>query len=351
MTEAYAISLTKSMLGHYPFTYCPTLANKTSNHTPHKGDVVLFYVSGDYEHTGLVYDVDSQYFYTIEGNTSGGSSVIANGGGVCKKMYWRGSYSSSKFYRPDYDSLVRAGHYASTSAAIQAVIDTAAGEVGYLEKKSNSSLDSKTGNAGSANYTKYWRDVLPSGQGQPWCAAFVTWCFQKAFEKIGTTATTTTVNPYAGNSVAEGMQKYKNGSTDEIVYQTSALEDAIGCLNPYEECYCFGQAGGAYLVAYKVDGTDNTWKAGYVEYYGKTTFEDDYGNDPADGMQLYKNGSTEEVVYQTSDFSTRVGCLNPYEECYCFGQAGGGYLVCYKVDGTDNTWKTGYCEYSGKTTF
>ena len=65
--------------------------------------------------------------------------------------------------------------------AIEKVILIAKNEEGYLEKKSNSQLDSKTENAGSANYTKYWRDIKPSYQGQPWCAAFVSWCFMKAF--------------------------------------------------------------------------------------------------------------------------------------------------------------------------
>ena len=65
--------------------------------------------------------------------------------------------------------------------AIEKVIKIARNEIGYLEKKSNSQLDSKTANAGSKNYTKYWRDIKPSYQGQPWCAAFVSWCFMKAF--------------------------------------------------------------------------------------------------------------------------------------------------------------------------
>ena len=65
--------------------------------------------------------------------------------------------------------------------AIEKVILIAKNEEGYLEKKSNSQLDSKTANAGSANYTKYWRDIKPDYQGQPWCAAFVSWCFMKAF--------------------------------------------------------------------------------------------------------------------------------------------------------------------------
>nr|DAG61661.1 MAG TPA: hypothetical protein [Caudoviricetes sp.] len=65
--------------------------------------------------------------------------------------------------------------------AIKKVILIAKNEIGYLEKKSNSQLDSKTANSGSANYTKYWRDVKPSYQGQPWCACFVSWCFMKTF--------------------------------------------------------------------------------------------------------------------------------------------------------------------------
>ena len=62
------------------------------------------------------------------------------------------------------------------------VLNKAYDEVGYLEKRNSSNLDSKTGNAGSNNYTKYWRDLKQSGyQGQPWCQAFVDWCFMKAF--------------------------------------------------------------------------------------------------------------------------------------------------------------------------
>lgn len=70
-----------------------------------------------------------------------------------------------------------------TMTAIDKLIEIANAEVGYLEKSSNSQLDSKTANAGTANYTKYWRDIKPEYQGQPWCACFVTWCFVNAFGK------------------------------------------------------------------------------------------------------------------------------------------------------------------------
>ena len=58
--------------------------------------------------------------------------------------------------------------------AIDKVISLAKAEVGYLEKASNSNLESKTANAGYNNYTKYCRDIKPDYQGQPWCACFVT---------------------------------------------------------------------------------------------------------------------------------------------------------------------------------
>lgn len=67
--------------------------------------------------------------------------------------------------------------------AIEKVIEIAANEVGYLEKKSNSNLYDKTANAGSGNYTKYWQDVAPIYQGQAWCARYITWCLTKAFGK------------------------------------------------------------------------------------------------------------------------------------------------------------------------
>lgn len=69
------------------------------------------------------------------------------------------------------------------------VIDIALDEVGYIEKASNSNLDSKTGNAGCGNYTKYARDLdkinFYNGpkNGYAWCDVFVDWCFVEAFDK------------------------------------------------------------------------------------------------------------------------------------------------------------------------
>lgn len=65
--------------------------------------------------------------------------------------------------------------------AINKVLSIARQEIGYLEKGSNKNLYDKTANAGYDNWTKYWAEIKPSFQRQPWCACFVTWVLVQAF--------------------------------------------------------------------------------------------------------------------------------------------------------------------------
>ena len=71
--------------------------------SPKRGDQIFFKSSnGEVCHTGLVYKVDDTYVYTIEGNTSSATGVIANGGCVAKKKY---TLKYSRIYgygRPNY---------------------------------------------------------------------------------------------------------------------------------------------------------------------------------------------------------------------------------------------------------
>lgn len=59
---------------------------------------------------------------------------------------------------------------------VKGLISRAYAELDYFEKASNKDLDSKTGNKGTKNYTKYSRDVNALGlkgyQGEPWCGTF-----------------------------------------------------------------------------------------------------------------------------------------------------------------------------------
>lgn len=72
--------------------------------------------------------------------------------------------------------------------AINRVIAIALNEIGYHEKASNYMLDDKIANSGSANYTKYARDLdnIPDfyngkKQGYAYCDVFVDWVFFQAF--------------------------------------------------------------------------------------------------------------------------------------------------------------------------
>lgn len=73
----------------------------TSN--PKPGDQIFFKNKTGICHTGLVRAVDKNYVYTIEGNTSSSSGVVANGGGVFEKKYPIRSANIAGYGRPKYD--------------------------------------------------------------------------------------------------------------------------------------------------------------------------------------------------------------------------------------------------------
>ena len=101
--KAFGQEKAKKLLKHWPYVYCPTLGNLfTRNANPKIGDIVIFYRNGTFTHTGIVTAVIGDRFYTIEGNTSGASGIIANGGGVCAKSYLNSQMPGTKFCTPDY---------------------------------------------------------------------------------------------------------------------------------------------------------------------------------------------------------------------------------------------------------
>lgn len=78
--------------------------------TPQVGDIVFFRtynangtIRYNFAHVGIVVEVTSSTITTVEGNTSGASGVIANGGGVCRKSYSRNSRVINGYGRPAYD--------------------------------------------------------------------------------------------------------------------------------------------------------------------------------------------------------------------------------------------------------
>lgn len=110
MYKTFGLETAKKLLKHtsdFPYVYCPTLGARFTKHAnPQRGDIVIFYRNGTFAHTGIVTKVQGDRFWTIEGNTSGGSTIIANGGGVCAKSYYNSNLPGTKFCRPDY-SIVK----------------------------------------------------------------------------------------------------------------------------------------------------------------------------------------------------------------------------------------------------
>lgn len=104
MMKAFGLDTAKKLLKHWPYVYCPTMADLFNlNSNPKVGDIVIFYRNGTFTHTGIVIKVSGDRFWTIEGNTSGGSTIIANGGGVCQKSYYNSNLPGTKFCTPNYN--------------------------------------------------------------------------------------------------------------------------------------------------------------------------------------------------------------------------------------------------------
>lgn len=106
--KEFGIANAKGLLGgnfdDYTVASAQLYKNKGAWHTknPKVGDQIFFTNGSRICHTGLVVAVTASTVTTVEGNTSGASTVVSNGGGVCKKTYAI-SYSRIAGYgRPNY---------------------------------------------------------------------------------------------------------------------------------------------------------------------------------------------------------------------------------------------------------
>lgn len=102
---------------------------------------------------------------------------------------------------------------------INKIITLAEQEIGYIEKKTNSNLDSKLQNVGDGNFTKYARDLdnikyfNNSKNGYPWCAVFFNWLLVNVYGKDMALNITNqpTKNNY-GAGCTESMTYYKKNN-------------------------------------------------------------------------------------------------------------------------------------------
>lgn len=155
MYKTFGLETAKKLLKHendFPYVYCPTLgARFTKYANPQRGDIVIFYRNGTFTHTGIVTKVEGDKFYTIEGNTSNGSTIIANGGEVCFKHYNNSNLPGTKFCRPDY-SIVKS--IMSSSSTSKPSTTTYKKWVGAATKNGTDVFANPTGTTKLSTYPK-----------------------------------------------------------------------------------------------------------------------------------------------------------------------------------------------------
>ena len=105
--KAYGVSTARKMIGGQFDDYTVQSAALYKKMgawyaVPKRGDQIFFQNNSRIYHTGLVVDVRNDTVYTIEGNTSAGSSVVANGGGVFAKQYPANYSRIAGYGRPAY---------------------------------------------------------------------------------------------------------------------------------------------------------------------------------------------------------------------------------------------------------
>lgn len=134
------------------------------------------------------------------------------------------------------------------------VIRIAREEVGYHEKATNSDLDSKTGNSGSGNYTKYARDLDKAEyfngkkNGFDWCAVFYDWLIFKTLGD-GTSARSALYQPNPKYNCGAGCtQQAQYYRTANAFYESPQPGDQI----------FYGKAGDEAHTGLVVEVADKT---------------------------------------------------------------------------------------------
>lgn len=110
--QMFGLEAAKKLLAGKLYHYCPTGVNqfKAAGRwfaSPEPGDVIFFTNGTRAYHTGIVTEVTSTKVKTIEGNTSGASGVIENGGGVCQKSYILSYERIMGYGRPDWSIVAQ----------------------------------------------------------------------------------------------------------------------------------------------------------------------------------------------------------------------------------------------------
>ena len=218
------------------------------------------------------------------------------------------------------------------------IVQIAQNEVGYKEQ----------GN----NQTKYGEWY---GMQDEWCNIFVSWCANQAgisediIPKMAYVPSTAnwfnSKGQYKNSKAFEGDYTPQAGDIVLFDYNRNTDSDHIGLVEKVEGNTLHTIEGNkdnmVKRCTYSLDSRDIRAYCvpAYVEEVKEVIEEEEE-------MKVYKNGSTPEPVYADTNRTNKIGELNPYEQCDCFGIFENRAMVRYKVDNQDN-YKIGFCEWLG----
>ena len=142
LIQAFGADLTKKMVGYptdslgascvWSVKYYKAIGRFSK--TPQVGAQIFFGPNADNAyHTGIVYKVDADRVYTIEGNTSGASGVVSNGGGVSKKSYAKNYSQIVGYGMPKYELYTEVDEV--TEAELKSVLRNESAPVSEWAKK------------------------------------------------------------------------------------------------------------------------------------------------------------------------------------------------------------------------
>lgn len=210
--------------------------------------------------------------------------------------------SANDFYDLFANLNLEEAHVMTKQEAVELVLNQARAEIGYHEKASNSQLDDKTANSGSADWNKYARDLdrlknfYNSGKnGYMWCDVFTDWLFVKCFgADIGR------------QMICQPLNSAGAGCKFSVQYYKQYGRWTTGTPEPGDQIF-FTYAPGEYshtgIVESVSDGVVTTIEGNVSDSVGRRTYQLGASNIAGYGRprwELASGSSTDVVIFPDS---------------------------------------------------
>lgn len=217
------------------------------------------------------------------------------------------------------------------------IVEIARNEIGYKEQ--------------GTNQTKYGEWY---GMQDEWCNIFVCWCANQAgigediIPKMAYVPNTANWfderGQYKNSKAFGGNYIPKAGDIILFDYNRNTDSDHIGIVEKVDGNTIYTIEGNknnmVQRCSYPLDSRDI--RAYCVPDYAEEAEE--IKESEEEEMKRYENGSTVEPVYADTNCTNKIGSLNPWEKCDCFGIFENRAMVRYKVD-NQNNYKIGFCKW------